>query len=161
MTWTEAQSYCRANYRDLASVRNMAENQKIQDLVPAGGTAWIGLSRDSWKWSDGSDSTFSFWDAGEPDNYGKNEACVTVDFSSGHGRWGDWNCDVKFAFICYYSPLPKQELKLFKLKVKKSSSADLDDPAVLENMLLTVNHLLYFYEETEQPDESLKQIQMR
>ncbi|XP_029291754.1 macrophage mannose receptor 1-like, partial [Cottoperca gobio] len=70
MTWTEAQSYCRANYRDLASVRNMAENQKIQDLVPAGGTAWIGLSRDSWKWSDGSDSTFRFWSAGEPTTNG-------------------------------------------------------------------------------------------
>ncbi|XP_029291743.1 L-selectin-like [Cottoperca gobio] len=130
MTWTEAQSYCRANYRDLASVRNMAENQKIQDLVPAGGKAWIGLSRDSWK----------FWSAGQPDNYGYNKACVVARFNS-FGRWGDVPCGRKYPFICY-SPLPKQELKLFKLKVKKSSSADLDDPAVLENMLLTIKQKL-------------------
>ncbi|XP_029291072.1 lymphocyte antigen 75-like [Cottoperca gobio] len=140
MTWTEAQSYCRANYTDLASVRNMAENQKIQDLVPAGGLAWIGLSRDSWKWSDGSDSTFSFWKAGQPNNYGNNQACVFAQFNSS-GRWWDAPCEWQIPFICY-SPLPKQELKLFKLKVEKSSSADLDDPAVLENMLLTIKQKL-------------------
>ncbi|XP_029291089.1 lymphocyte antigen 75-like isoform X3 [Cottoperca gobio] len=159
MTWTEAQSYCRANYRDLASVRNMAENQKIQDLVPAGGLVWIGLSRDSWKWSDGSDSTFRFWEAGEPNNYGYNQACVVADFNS-FRQWGDRNCERKFAFICY-SPLPKQELKLFKLKVEKSSSVDLDDPAVLENMLLTIKQKLKGLDENiqvnwkKQPDEKV------
>ncbi|XP_029291082.1 macrophage mannose receptor 1-like isoform X2 [Cottoperca gobio] len=141
MTWTEAQSYCRANYTDLASVRNMAESQKIQDLVPYRTTVWIGLSRDFWKWSDGSNSTFSFWEAGEPNNnYGNNEACVVAYFNSS-GQWGDVPCGRKYPFICY-SPLPKQELKLFKLKVKTSSSVDLDDPAVLENMLLTIKQKL-------------------
>ncbi|CAI5648800.1 unnamed protein product [Oreochromis niloticus] len=53
MTWMEAQSYCRANYTDLASVRNMSENQKAKELVPAGQKVWIGLFRDSWKWTDG------------------------------------------------------------------------------------------------------------
>ncbi|XP_075946606.1 uncharacterized protein LOC142948447 [Anarhichas minor] len=53
MTWTEAQSYCREHHTDLASVRNMEEIQKVQNLVPYG-DVWIGLSRDGWKWSDGS-----------------------------------------------------------------------------------------------------------
>ncbi|XP_029312602.1 uncharacterized protein LOC115024879 [Cottoperca gobio] len=154
MTWTEAQSYCRANYTDLASVRNVAENQKIQDLVSGkimaenrklhnlvrdGEAAWIGLSRDSWKWSDGSNSTFRLWKTGEPDNNG-NEACGAANFKSS-GQWEDIPCDVKIPFICY-SPLPKQDIKVFKLRVKSSSSLDLNDPAVLENMLLKIKQKL-------------------
>ena len=99
MTWTEAQSYCRERYTDLASVRNMADNQKVQELVPAGGRVWIGLFRDSWKWSDGSNSSFRYWRAGEPNNYPLKQA-VIADFSNS-GQWEDWPSDVKKAFICY------------------------------------------------------------
>ena len=98
-TWTEAHNYCRANHTDLASVRNMAENEKIKAMIAAGGDyAWIGLFRDSWKWSDGSTSSFSFWKNGQPDN--KNETCVAADFSQS-GAWEDWPCDMERAFICY------------------------------------------------------------
>uniref|UniRef100_A0A8C9XXM4 C-type lectin domain-containing protein n=1 Tax=Sander lucioperca TaxID=283035 RepID=A0A8C9XXM4_SANLU len=100
MTWTEAQSYCRAHYTDLASVRNTTENQKVQAMIPAGGNwAWFGLFRDSWKWSDGSTSSFRFWKNGQPDNI-NNEACVAADFSQS-GTWEDWSCDMERAFICY------------------------------------------------------------
>uniref|UniRef100_A0A3Q3IY29 C-type lectin domain-containing protein n=1 Tax=Monopterus albus TaxID=43700 RepID=A0A3Q3IY29_MONAL len=85
MTWNEAQTYCRVHHTDLAIVRNMTENQKIKDLVPSGQTVWIGLFRDSWKWSDGSKFSFSYWKQNLSDsNY-----------------WEDWNCDEKRAFICY------------------------------------------------------------
>uniref|UniRef100_A0A8D0A1P2 C-type lectin domain-containing protein n=1 Tax=Sander lucioperca TaxID=283035 RepID=A0A8D0A1P2_SANLU len=99
MTWTEAQSYCRAHYTDLVSVRNMAENQKVQEVAGGKWTwAWIGLFRDTWKWSDGSTSSFSFWKNGQPDN--KKETCVAADFSQS-GTWEDWSCDMERAFICY------------------------------------------------------------
>uniref|UniRef100_A0A8C9Z5U8 C-type lectin domain-containing protein n=1 Tax=Sander lucioperca TaxID=283035 RepID=A0A8C9Z5U8_SANLU len=97
MTWTEAQSYCRDHYTDLASVRNAAENQKLRDAA-GGKLAWIGLLRDSWKWSDGSTSSFSFWKNGQPDN--KNETCVAADFSQS-GTWEDWPCDMERAFKIY------------------------------------------------------------
>uniref|UniRef100_A0A8C9YA90 C-type lectin domain-containing protein n=1 Tax=Sander lucioperca TaxID=283035 RepID=A0A8C9YA90_SANLU len=101
MTWTEAQSYCRDRHTDVASVRNMTENQKVQAMIPAGvNWVWIGLFRDSWKWSDGSHSSFSFWKNGQPDNKNGNETCVAADFSQS-GAWEGWPCDVERAFICY------------------------------------------------------------
>ncbi|XP_059190140.1 macrophage mannose receptor 1-like isoform X2 [Centropristis striata] len=105
MTWTRAQSYCREQHTDLASVRNQAENQKVQELVPAGRYVWFGLFRVSWKWSDGSSSSFRHWLSGQPDNnWGRKEDCAAVDFSSS-GRWRDRNCDLKYPFICS-SPAP-------------------------------------------------------
>ena len=100
MNWTEAQSYCREHHTDLASVRNMTENQKVADLVPANHIVWIGLYRDSWKWSDGSDSSFRHWVQGEPDNYDGKDACVVADFSR-NGEWWDIPCDNKEPFVCY------------------------------------------------------------
>uniref|UniRef100_UPI003AAAF96B C-type mannose receptor 2-like n=1 Tax=Centroberyx gerrardi TaxID=166262 RepID=UPI003AAAF96B len=133
MTWTEAQSYCRQHHTDLASVRNQTENQKIHELVPGAGPegAWIGLSRDSWKWLDGSNSSFRNWNTVEPNNNWKNEACVAAQFSS--GKWEDWNCDVTRTFICYSSVMMKQVVRV-KLK-KTDSSLDLNDPAVMEAIL--------------------------
>uniref|UniRef100_A0A671YS98 C-type lectin domain-containing protein n=1 Tax=Sparus aurata TaxID=8175 RepID=A0A671YS98_SPAAU len=98
MNWTEAQSYCREHHTDLASVRNMTENQKVKDLVPAGQKVWIGLFRDSWKWSDGSDSSFKDWAPGEPE--GGNQACVVVYLRS-DGTWRDNPCDQNRPFVCY------------------------------------------------------------
>uniref|UniRef100_A0A8P4KKP2 C-type lectin domain-containing protein n=1 Tax=Dicentrarchus labrax TaxID=13489 RepID=A0A8P4KKP2_DICLA len=101
LTWTQAQIYCREHHTDLASVRNMTENQKVKELVASGQNVWIGLFRDSWKWSDGSKSSFRYWnqDAKEPNNNFGKEACVAAVFNS--GKWEDWNCDWKRAFICY------------------------------------------------------------
>ena len=99
MSWTEAQSYCRERYTDLVTVRNEAENQEVKDLA-GGETVWIGLFRDSWKWSDGSDSSFRYWASGQPDKYSGKEECVAMNFNLS-GRWEDWNCDQNKPFICY------------------------------------------------------------
>uniref|UniRef100_A0A3P9K6V7 C-type lectin domain-containing protein n=1 Tax=Oryzias latipes TaxID=8090 RepID=A0A3P9K6V7_ORYLA len=101
MKWVDALSFCREHHTDLASVRNMEENQKIMELTPAGKKPWIGLFRDTWKWTDGSNSSFRNWKGGEPNNYqNQNENCAVADFESS-GQWDDRNCDEKRAFICY------------------------------------------------------------
>nr|XP_024653979.1 macrophage mannose receptor 1-like [Maylandia zebra] len=133
MTWTDAQSFCRANYTDLASVRNMSENQKIKELIPKGKKAWIGLFRDSWKWIDGSSSSFRYWDTKEPNNNFHKEMCVAAYFGK-EGKWEDWNCDYKRAFVCY-SEVRARSKHVVRLGLVKNSSVDLSDPAVMEDVL--------------------------
>ncbi|XP_037628796.1 macrophage mannose receptor 1-like [Sebastes umbrosus] len=134
MTWTEAQTYCRDRYTDLASVRNMTDNQKVQELVSAAGdSVWIGLFAD-WKWSDGSNSSYRNWATGQPNNYHGRQTCVAAAFNVGNvGKWEDYQCHVKRAFICYSPPTTKQVIKLSLLK--ENPSLDLNDPAVMESIL--------------------------
>ncbi|XP_035864263.1 C-type lectin-like [Sander lucioperca] len=139
LTWTQAQIYCRAHYTDLASVRNSTENQKVQAMLYGGGLFWFGLFRDSWKWSDGSTSSFRFWKNGQPDN--NNETCVAADFSQS-GAWEDWPCDMERAFICYGPVVSK---KVVKVKFENKKNLDLNNAAVMEAMLKQVNHVLYCF----------------
>ncbi|XP_039507573.1 C-type mannose receptor 2-like [Pimephales promelas] len=103
--WTEAQSYCRHNHTDLASVRNQTENIKIQTFVqnnlisPDG--AWIGLSR-LWVWSDNSTSTFKHWYTDEPNiNENREDVCTAIDINQHQGRWVDDPCTARCPFVCY------------------------------------------------------------
>ncbi|XP_073792209.1 C-type mannose receptor 2-like [Danio rerio] len=112
--WTEAQSYCRQRYTDLASVRNETERQQILSVTGSGNfgyDVWIGLYRNR-LWSDQSNSSFSLWlpqtasvDA-QPDNganvpgeYGAQH-CTTVSLKY-FGRWTDEGCINRLPFFCY------------------------------------------------------------
>ncbi|KAA0719905.1 C-type lectin domain family 10 member A MMGL [Triplophysa tibetana] len=97
-TWKQAQSYCREHHTDLVSIRNEYENQKIQHVFPDFNNfeTWIGLYGTR-SWSDLSNSTFTFWKTGEPDNAGY---CTAVLFSDS-GKWTDENCNYEIPFVCY------------------------------------------------------------
>lgn len=96
MNWTDAQKYCRANHTDLASVRNQSENDAIKQLL-VDNYAWIGLYRESWRWSDGQRlkmTSFSKWNQSQTVDV--EDTCVTT-------RGGVWNmrpCSNKYPFIC-------------------------------------------------------------
>ncbi|XP_056883407.1 C-type mannose receptor 2-like isoform X1 [Takifugu flavidus] len=96
LSWYDAQTYCRENYDDLASIRNHTENAVITSLAGAD-IVWIGLHRDK-QWSDGSPSKFRYWAPGQPDS--GDEECVTTAFNNS-GLWSDDNCSLSFPFICY------------------------------------------------------------
>ncbi|KAK3554979.1 hypothetical protein QTP86_002411 [Hemibagrus guttatus] len=99
MSWTEAQRYCRENYTDLISVKNKDENLRIRSLLRHYfSNVWIGLYRTSY-WSDRNNSSFSYWNHGQPDNYGQSEHCTAVFTNS--GTWTDENCGKTFPFFCY------------------------------------------------------------
>ena len=104
-TWTEAQSYCREWYTDLATIGNTEEMRKLNDTVSAAGHSsdvWIGLySHIDWKWSDGfnqSGAEYRNWDTGYPNNRAANQFCVGM---RKNGTWHDYYCHSKNPFVCY------------------------------------------------------------
>lgn len=99
-TWHQAQASCRSLNRELASVRNHTENYRVRRLIPGQQQAWLGLNRHSWKWSDGSNASFSLWQMGSPDNNSGNDSCVVANLNNS-AQWEDHNCDSQHPFICY------------------------------------------------------------
>ncbi|XP_070401187.1 putative C-type lectin domain family 20 member A isoform X1 [Nothobranchius furzeri] len=127
MTWFQAQSYCRQYHTDLASVRNLSENQRLMTLVQSSG-AWFGLYRNNWRWSDDSTMSYTSWNKKYP--AGGIRGCVAAGFK-GPGGWEDWMCDAEKVFVCYSGP----SRRAVKLKLVRDSSLNLSDPVVLEDML--------------------------
>ncbi|KAJ8358227.1 hypothetical protein AAFF_G00021510 [Aldrovandia affinis] len=108
-SWTEAQTYCRENHTDLATIDDTEEMKALMEAVDTdfNGEAWIGLydDRDNWQWSlvdsgfysEGA-TEFRNWRNDQPDNYESREHCVIVN---GMGTWLDVPCDRAFKSICY------------------------------------------------------------
>ena len=121
-TWQEANSYCSQAWTGatLAILPNIHYQYFIGALVRnIGHNAWIGgLSTTSdltFHWLDGTRMTYSFWKAGEPNNYDNNEDKVQVysysdnQFNSEDpGQWNDQWEGERHAFICSH----KQDMSL-------------------------------------------------
>ncbi|XP_053472102.1 macrophage mannose receptor 1-like [Ictalurus furcatus] len=98
-TWYDAQTYCREKHTDLVSVRNQTENEEIKKVIQSATDVyvWIGLFKDSWKWSDQSNSSFRYWSSDKPSG-GLN--CTAVNVSD-QDHWTSVNCTEKLPFICH------------------------------------------------------------
>ncbi|XP_047658886.1 macrophage mannose receptor 1-like isoform X1 [Tachysurus fulvidraco] len=109
-TWSEAQTYCRVNYTDLATISNMGEMKKLNHTLMKENAkkAWIGLQRAGpgrWLWSlddqtfyrDG--VTYTHWGSRQPNNAGGVEYCVVVGKT--YGELYDEICTLSLPFVCY------------------------------------------------------------
>ncbi|XP_034546292.1 secretory phospholipase A2 receptor-like [Notolabrus celidotus] len=128
MTWTEAQTYCREKYTDLATIENTEETDQLHGTVSPlhNSYTWIGLySKIEWKWSDGyngSGADYRNWnniDNDDPEFYSGLQFCVEME---GRGRWYDNTCPKKFTFICYRGTQQDPEFVFVNEKMDWSSA---------------------------------------
>ncbi|XP_028990491.1 macrophage mannose receptor 1-like [Betta splendens] len=125
MTWPQAQSYCRQHYTDLVSGLDQVDNPSVKSRS----YSWIGLFRDSWRWSDGSYSSFRNWQSdGDLVDGQSNKTCATV--SNTAGTWSSDYCNKQKPFYCYGAPRTDVRVTL-----TAAPSVTKTDPAVPETML--------------------------
>ncbi|XP_059206268.1 C-type mannose receptor 2-like [Centropristis striata] len=110
-TWTEAQTYCRERFHDLATVTNHEENQRLLRVLKGNGkSAWIGLydGLRVWKWYLGNvklnNDLFSNWAKNQPDNDHRKNCCVMTK----EGFWYNTECDRSRPSVCYYEQGPSK-----------------------------------------------------
>ncbi|XP_076018687.1 C-type mannose receptor 2 [Genypterus blacodes] len=127
-TWVSAQDICRSRHTDLVTISNRADNSEVNVLLLKE-QAWIGLFRDSWAWSDESETSFRFWLQGWPAS--KPENCVFI-MASQQGRWRDARCDEEATFVC------QGDLKVKKIVIRmkmKISNVDITNATVFDALL--------------------------
>lgn len=129
MKWSDANKFCQANHIDLVFVRNSSENERVASLLPM--DAWIGLRRWSWtKWSDHSTVNFTNWVKAQPDSNGRVvKSCAVADAAA--AKWRGDDCNLKRPFICHSI----QQTREVRVKLNFLSEADLQDPAVNQQIL--------------------------
>uniref|UniRef100_A0A8C1VFT0 C-type lectin domain-containing protein n=1 Tax=Cyprinus carpio TaxID=7962 RepID=A0A8C1VFT0_CYPCA len=101
-TWTEAQSYCREKYMDLATVQSDEDRAKLKeaaDAVNFQSVAWIGFYRvRNWRWSyQNTMISYAMWNSGEPNIPDTDVACVVV---RNNRLWSDRLCTDLNSFFC-------------------------------------------------------------
>ncbi|XP_051799582.1 uncharacterized protein LOC110964191 isoform X2 [Acanthochromis polyacanthus] len=113
LNWTNAQSICRRNYTDLATIESTAGIVDVSNTTSNyTGKAWIGLYDDlenSWRWSFNDSSfygageeTYRNWLSSEPNNLGGQQYCVVLLSPTPHfGLWSDVDCNSTREFVCY------------------------------------------------------------
>uniref|UniRef100_A0A665VI84 C-type lectin domain-containing protein n=1 Tax=Echeneis naucrates TaxID=173247 RepID=A0A665VI84_ECHNA len=100
-TWTEAQSFCRENYTDLATVYRRSD---IKNLNQTG--AWIGLNyclsiNGTWSWTQPGvefNDNETEWSEGEPNDQNQPENCAAIDNKL---NVLDLDCSQTKLFVCY------------------------------------------------------------
>lgn len=85
-SWTDAQSYCRGMYSDLATIVTKNDWMRLKKELESKNltsSAWVGLYNDinSWRWSlnDLKNTVLQKWRNHQPDNEGGNQSCVIID----------------------------------------------------------------------------------
>nr|XP_055046000.1 C-type mannose receptor 2-like [Misgurnus anguillicaudatus] len=126
-SWNDAWVYCLKYHTNLAMIRSQTENDLLVNMMVGFQKAWIGLYKAWWWWSDGT-NIYKFpvtWSAGQPDVTGLNPLCGATTLDGADDRL----CTETLPFICL------RHTKNQIMRVELKSSQNLNDPAVMENIL--------------------------
>uniref|UniRef100_A0A3B4FID5 C-type lectin domain-containing protein n=1 Tax=Pundamilia nyererei TaxID=303518 RepID=A0A3B4FID5_9CICH len=130
VTWTQAQSYCRQHHTDLASGLDQIYSEEFKKLLNSTGSkvnSWIGLFRDSWRWSDGSNFSFRYWDMDSFNDGLNNRTCATTLLERS-GRWSSAGCDHRKPFFCYDGEFTQIYLTLNYCRQKHHDLVSISNP---------------------------------
>ncbi|XP_051279115.1 asialoglycoprotein receptor-like 1 [Dicentrarchus labrax] len=110
-TWSKAEEQCRTHGGHLLVLNTVEELDYISQIVIIRYSYWIGLvereHEGHWTWVDGTNynSTPTFWDVGQPDNWDyveSGEDCGQLHGSEQRKRklWNDADCNLVHRYIC-------------------------------------------------------------
>ncbi|XP_022518478.2 macrophage mannose receptor 1-like [Astyanax mexicanus] len=142
LSWSEARSRCRSFYTDLAILSGIWENSNAQRLLTPDVPAWIGLSRNTWSWTNLNPSRFRNWLREETSDPGHD--CALINPSALY-RWEEENCSTTLPFLCYSDDdQTTAEVTGRKqiLSLELQSDQDINDPAVKEGILQKIQQEL-------------------
>lgn len=112
LSWYDAMVTCRENHSDLVSIMDAYHQAFLTVLVNRlGAPHWIGLHSEtaggiSYKWSDGSETVYTHWDAEDDDEDSLTEDCVYVDVN---GRWRRADCETLLPGALCQEPHPSSK----------------------------------------------------
>ncbi|XP_054027132.1 macrophage mannose receptor 1 [Dryobates pubescens] len=107
--WKEAQTSCRKEDGELASIHNVEEQSfTVSQLgYKPDDKLWIGLSDFRvpmyFEWSDGTPVTYTKWHHREPAHTGDKADCILMKGQD--GSWADSPCEMKLGYLCKRKPL--------------------------------------------------------
>ncbi|KAM7380146.1 hypothetical protein PAMP_003459 [Pampus punctatissimus] len=102
-SWEKGRQDCRDRGGDLVVIDSPEEQEFLNKIAK---NAWIGLSdkekEGTWKWTDGTPLTLTYWRTNQPDNGGGDpqwgeEDCAHMTPTN---EWNDLSCDASLRWIC-------------------------------------------------------------
>ncbi|XP_045910186.1 CD209 antigen-like protein C isoform X2 [Micropterus dolomieu] len=107
-TWEKGREDCKGRGADLVVIDSSEEQEFLTKVINQ--DTWIGLNdienEGTWKWTDGTPLTLSYWFTRQPDNgdgdpqWGEEDcAHIRADTKTG-GNWNDRRCDDSLKWIC-------------------------------------------------------------
>uniref|UniRef100_A0A3P9L181 C-type lectin domain-containing protein n=1 Tax=Oryzias latipes TaxID=8090 RepID=A0A3P9L181_ORYLA len=112
LNWTEAQTYCRQKYTDLATIENSEEINELINTISSFGYSnyfWIGLYNEiNYRWSDGFTGSFTgnsydYWTSQDSSHSRSDQFCMGVYWypqNYWNHYWFDSSCSSLFPFVC-------------------------------------------------------------
>ncbi|XP_049436960.1 galactose-specific lectin nattectin-like [Epinephelus fuscoguttatus] len=102
----DAERVCSSLGGNLASIHRAEELMLLKELIykrsGSYSRAWIGchdgVKEGMWMWTDGSKFDYQAWGPGEPNNNGRTEHCVEMNWREQY--WNDIPCNVGRPFVC-------------------------------------------------------------
>nr|XP_055046073.1 C-type mannose receptor 2-like [Misgurnus anguillicaudatus]XP_055046074.1 C-type mannose receptor 2-like [Misgurnus anguillicaudatus] len=132
-SWSDAKAYCTKFHTELAMILSKTENDLLVNMTVGYDKAWIGLFKDSFRWSDNTINMFPInWSPGQPNMTGPYRLCIATTIDGYDDRF----CTETLPFFCF------RHTKNKIMRVELKSSQNPNDPAVMENILQLIKQKL-------------------